>query len=230
MRWRSRGPEARGEAHRRAIDVAADVPSVHGDRVQLQQVVLNLVRNAVEAIAERAAGERPHRHIGAPVQRLTARSRSASPTTAPASRPTRRAPVRAADDLEGRRAGPRPVDLRLDRAGAWRPHLAAIERGPARPSSASRCRSKRAMTADHARDPTVFVIDDQEAVRHALGEMLSVFGFDGARPTTSADSFLAARTSRSSAAASSPTCACPAWTASSWCASWRGASSRCRWC
>jgi two-component system, LuxR family, response regulator FixJ len=26
-------------------------------------------------------------------------------------------------------------------------------------------------------DPTVFVIDDQEPVRHALGEMLSVFGF-----------------------------------------------------
>ena len=25
--------------------------------------------------------------------------------------------------------------------------------------------------------PTIFVIDDQESVRHALGEMLSVFGF-----------------------------------------------------
>ena len=25
--------------------------------------------------------------------------------------------------------------------------------------------------------PTVFVIDDQQAVRHALGEMLQVFGY-----------------------------------------------------
>ena len=25
--------------------------------------------------------------------------------------------------------------------------------------------------------PTIFVIDDQESVRHAIGEMLSVFGF-----------------------------------------------------
>jgi signal transduction histidine kinase len=34
------------------LDIADDVPNVYGDRVQLQQVVLNLVRNAVEAVAE----------------------------------------------------------------------------------------------------------------------------------------------------------------------------------
>jgi two-component system response regulator FixJ len=39
--------------------------------------------------------------------------------------------------------------------------------------------------------PTVFVIDDQKAVREALGEMLSVFGFD-VETYASADSFLAA--------------------------------------
>jgi two-component system response regulator FixJ len=38
-------------------------------------------------------------------------------------------------------------------------------------------------------DPTIFVIDDQEAVRHALGEMLSVFGFN-VETHDSADSFL----------------------------------------
>lgn len=37
--------------------------------------------------------------------------------------------------------------------------------------------------------PTVFVIDDQESVRHALGEMLSVFGFS-VETYESADSFL----------------------------------------
>jgi two-component system response regulator FixJ len=39
--------------------------------------------------------------------------------------------------------------------------------------------------------PTVFVIDDQEAVRHALGEMLNVFGFS-VETYQSADGFLAA--------------------------------------
>jgi two-component system response regulator FixJ len=39
--------------------------------------------------------------------------------------------------------------------------------------------------------PTIFVIDDQASVRHALGEMLSVFGFT-VEVYDSADSFLAA--------------------------------------
>src|SRR5262249_59222497 len=39
--------------------------------------------------------------------------------------------------------------------------------------------------------PTVFVIDDQKAVREALREMLSVFGFS-VETYESADSFLAA--------------------------------------
>jgi len=39
--------------------------------------------------------------------------------------------------------------------------------------------------------PTIFVIDDQESVRHALGEMLSVFGF-AVETHESADAFLQA--------------------------------------
>jgi two-component system sensor kinase FixL len=45
------GPEARAKDIGVTIDVAVDVPPIHGDAVQLQQVVLNLVRNAAEAIA-----------------------------------------------------------------------------------------------------------------------------------------------------------------------------------
>lgn len=35
-----------------ALDVAGDMPPVFGDRVQIQQVVMNLVRNGIEAIEE----------------------------------------------------------------------------------------------------------------------------------------------------------------------------------
>jgi two-component system sensor kinase FixL len=41
-----------------SVDLAPDLPSVSGDRVQLQQVVLNLVLNGLEAMREPHAGPR----------------------------------------------------------------------------------------------------------------------------------------------------------------------------
>jgi len=52
----------RGELTRHQIalrtDLADDLPLVRGDRIQLQQVVLNLVVNAIEAMAETYTGRR----------------------------------------------------------------------------------------------------------------------------------------------------------------------------
>jgi C4-dicarboxylate-specific signal transduction histidine kinase len=41
-----------------SLELAADLPRVRGDRVQLQQVVLNLVLNGLEAMREPGAGDR----------------------------------------------------------------------------------------------------------------------------------------------------------------------------
>jgi two-component system, LuxR family, sensor kinase FixL len=38
--------------------IPLQLPEIHGDRVQLQQVLVNLVRNAVEAVSDNADGER----------------------------------------------------------------------------------------------------------------------------------------------------------------------------
>jgi signal transduction histidine kinase len=48
--------EARAKAIEIVIDVPPELPPLHGDRVQLQQVILNLVRNAMEALAGRNDG------------------------------------------------------------------------------------------------------------------------------------------------------------------------------
>lgn len=46
------GPEASAKGISMALDVPDGLPPVHGDAIQLQQVVLNLLRNAEEAIAD----------------------------------------------------------------------------------------------------------------------------------------------------------------------------------
>jgi signal transduction histidine kinase len=46
------GPEAASKHVEIDVHCPAEVPAVYGDRIQLQQVVLNLVRNAVDSIVE----------------------------------------------------------------------------------------------------------------------------------------------------------------------------------
>lgn len=52
--------EASARQVRVDLDVSTDLPDLHGDRVQLEQVVLNLVHNAIDAIA--ATGQ-SHGHV-----------------------------------------------------------------------------------------------------------------------------------------------------------------------
>lgn len=52
------GPEISRRAVRLHIELAADLPQIHGDPVQLQQVLLNLIMNAVDAVNARGEGQR----------------------------------------------------------------------------------------------------------------------------------------------------------------------------
>jgi signal transduction histidine kinase len=54
-------PDAAAHATRIGLDVDPALPPVFGDRIQLQQVVLNLVRNGIDAIVEAGV---PHGRIG----------------------------------------------------------------------------------------------------------------------------------------------------------------------
>ena len=51
------------------LDASNDLPAIHGDRIQLEQVVLNLIRNAIEAIS--GAGQ-PEGYIRVVARRLAA--------------------------------------------------------------------------------------------------------------------------------------------------------------
>jgi len=52
--------EAKARGVRLRLEVAETLPKIVGDRVQLQQVVLNLLSNAIDAVA---AGDRPEREV-----------------------------------------------------------------------------------------------------------------------------------------------------------------------
>ena len=112
----------RGEAVRTGVSVqtrlADGLPLIHGDRVQLQQVILNLTMNAVEAMSGIAE---------APRELLITTGLAKSSSVLVAVRDSRagigagdcRAPVRGVLHHQAQRPGDGPVDLPVDRRRAW---------------------------------------------------------------------------------------------------------------
>ena len=112
----------RGEAAKTGVSVqthlAEGLPLIHGDRVQLQQVILNLIINAVEAMSGIARGTaRVADHHRA--RRAERRARRGAGHRSGTGAGDRRAPLRGLLHHQAQRLGNGPIDLPLDHRSAW---------------------------------------------------------------------------------------------------------------
>ena len=106
-------------------ELTEDLPQVLGSRVQLQQVILNLIANALDAMGSAAEGARVLRlkseRNGHPM-----RHASLSRTAVRASTESHGANLPPVLYDEIQRHGDGPVDLPVDRRGPWRPALGIV--------------------------------------------------------------------------------------------------------
>ena len=124
------------QSHRATLSVNAtdDLPLVQGDRVQLQQVVMNLLMNGMQAMD--GVGEGPRRlavEVGRSAEEPAVR-RPDGERRRPRHRSRQsRPPVRRLLHHPPGRNGHGPVDQPLDRRGPWRPDLGHQPAGRRRP-------------------------------------------------------------------------------------------------
>ena len=140
----------RGEAAKHGASVQTalgeGLPAIEGDRVQLQQVILNLIVNAVQAMGTVEEGPRE-------LFITTARAEPNGVLVAVKDFGTRRGPVESRATLrpllhdEGRWPGHGAVDLPFDHRSAWRAVVVTANQ-PGAPFSASRCPPTRAAHRD----------------------------------------------------------------------------------
>ena len=110
---------------------------VLADRIQIQQVLLNLIRNAIEAMQDSPRRELVDRDAAAARRRPGRGQRRRHRLGHRAG--DRRPAVPALRDHQEARHGRRPVDLPHDRRGAWRQDLGRVRARTAARCSASPC-------------------------------------------------------------------------------------------
>ena len=171
-----------------SVELSAELPPVDGDRVQLQQLLLNLIVNAADAMEGTPEAERRLTVSTAltdgQVSDLRRRPRPGHRRGRPAQG------LRSVLEHQGRRHGHGPGHLPLDRRGA--PRLSELaQRGRGRRGVLRAAAGPpRAMTAALA--PTVFIVDDDAALLRALSRLLREHGWQVAT-FASAEDFLAQR-------------------------------------
>ena len=178
-------------------DLAGHLPVTFGDPVQLQQVLLNLFMNAMDAMASTAE---PQRRIKVST-RATGRpmpSRCGSGIAAPASRRNRQ-------DSNCSSRSTRPETHGLGLGLTICSTIAQAHGGKLRPGQSSGSGRGRGLVAAgpgvfggcQMTDGmfTVFLVDDDAGVLKALSRLLRAKGYD-VRPFASAEAFLEAMTRR----------------------------------
>ena len=165
---------ARSEVHRNRVSLrlnsSSDVPLILGDRIQLQQVILNLIINAIEAMSGVSEGPRELLVASGKMNRrgvlVTVRD-SGPGLGSEKSRPTLQCLLYNEASRHGHGAGDQPLDYR----------------GPRRAAVGDRQREQRRDVSVHVTrwgreglmteaDTTVFVVDDDPPMREALKNLL----------------------------------------------------------
>jgi PAS domain S-box-containing protein len=116
----------RGEVVKNGVSVqtqlAEGLPLIQGDRVQLQQVILNLIVNAVEA---RIADQHRESRVGRRARRGAGFGSGTGSSES-------RAPLRGLLHDQARRLGDGPIDLPFDHRSSWGTIVGDRERAPGR--------------------------------------------------------------------------------------------------
>ena len=174
------------------MELSPGLPTVQGDRIQLQQVVLNLLLNAFDAVSEKPSGER--QVLLRTWSEDSAVHASVADNGSGISDRGGRNRVRALfhDQVTGAWHG--AIHQPLDHHSTQRPHLGREQhlraRGhlPYKPARRFGCKNYGKIVNDQS--STVFVVDDDASVRKGLVRLLKAAGY----PTMafpSADEFLA---------------------------------------
>ena len=169
------------------LELADRLPPAHGDRVQVQQVILNLILNGLQAMAEsarRRPGSRPPdrrgRRLGRPHRGARLRDRG------------RR--VRSGTHLRGIphdqvvRDGNGAGDLAVRRRGSRRPSHRA-EQSQRRRDVLLHPARRAAATVTSSEEARVFLVDDDASVRKSVTRLLRGAGY-AVEPFVSAREFL----------------------------------------
>ena len=173
------------------VDVPADLPHVRGDRVQIQQVLLNLILNGMDALHgtrledRRVDGDRAARRCAACRNRRRRRGARHSCRQAGAD-------LRPVLHDQAERHGHRSRNLPHDRRGAPRATVGREQERRRRGISfhaAHRGGGRRRMNAI---EPTVHIVDDDAPFLEAVSRLLRASGF-AVRTFESASDFLAQR-------------------------------------
>ncbi len=149
-------------------ELADDVPPVQGDRVQLQQVILNLILNALEAMSRMPEGTAAAHHQFR-AQRCERRARHRAGLRRRAGAGESRPCLQRLLYYQARGHGHGACDQPLDHRGAWRTDLGDAEFA-ARRGLSIHLAGGRGIVSEPS--PVVFVIDDSPAVREALDSLI----------------------------------------------------------